>query len=142
MPRRVTEALYSWEEAGALAKDRTRWRIIPASIWWAIWKERNSRCFEGIENSVQDSTKCKCKLSKVILPKNGKEGASNDTEGGSLTRTIKRKWTPHGNTKRTLRKQQVHQDAKYCHTRAYSKGVCAMCGNEVLDTKLYKQNNV
>ncbi|WMV46113.1 hypothetical protein MTR67_039498 [Solanum verrucosum] len=54
MPRKVTEALYSWEETGALAKDRTRWRIIPASIWWAIWKERNSRCFEGIENSVQD----------------------------------------------------------------------------------------
>ncbi|KAG5593621.1 hypothetical protein H5410_034853 [Solanum commersonii] len=62
MPRRVTEALYSWEEAGALAKDRTRWRIIPASIWWAIWKERNSRCFEGIENSVQD-----VKLNCILL---------------------------------------------------------------------------
>ncbi|WMV40307.1 hypothetical protein MTR67_033692 [Solanum verrucosum] len=32
MPRRITEALKSWEEAGVLAKDRTRWRIIPASI--------------------------------------------------------------------------------------------------------------
>ncbi|KAG5590941.1 hypothetical protein H5410_041455 [Solanum commersonii] len=53
MPRRITEALKSWEEAGVLAKDRTRWRIIPPSIWWATWKERNSRCFESVENSMQ-----------------------------------------------------------------------------------------
>ncbi|KAL2926836.1 Cysteine-rich PDZ-binding protein [Bienertia sinuspersici] len=36
-------------------------------------------------------------------------------------------------------KQQVHQEGKYCHTCAYSKGVCAMCGKQVLDTKFYKQ---
>ncbi|CAN4115227.1 unnamed protein product [Withania somnifera] len=62
MPRRVIEALKSWEEAGVTAKDRARWRIIPASIWWATWKERNSRCFERIENSVQ-----KVKLSCILL---------------------------------------------------------------------------
>lgn len=32
------------------------------------------------------------------------------------------RWTPYGNTKCTICKQQVHQDAKYCHTCAYSKG--------------------
>ena len=62
MPRRVTEALYSWEEASVLAKDRIRWRIIPVSIWWAIWKERNSRCFEGKEKSVQE-----VKLNCILL---------------------------------------------------------------------------
>jgi len=62
MPRRITEALKSWEEAGVLAKDRTRWRIIPASIWWATWKERNSRCFESVENSMQ-----KVKLNCILL---------------------------------------------------------------------------
>ncbi|GMN49821.1 hypothetical protein TIFTF001_018989 [Ficus carica] len=51
-------------------------------------------------------------------------------------------WTPYGNTKCIICKQQVHQDAKYCHTCAYSKGVCAMCGKQVLDTKFYKQSNV
>ncbi|MBA0723943.1 hypothetical protein Golax_004484 [Gossypium laxum] len=51
------------------------------------------------------------------------------------------RWTPYGNTKCTICKQQVHQDAEYCHTCAYSKGVCAMCGKQVLDTKLYKQSN-
>jgi len=62
MPGKVSEALKSWEEAGVLAKDRGRWRLIPASIWWAIWKERNSRCFESIENSVQ-----KVKLNCILL---------------------------------------------------------------------------
>lgn len=89
------------------------------------------------------------------------------------------RWSPYGNTKCTICKQQVHQDGKYCHTCAYSKGnedyfgiaydllvelsskwfiskfsvlsnlkcsscagVCAMCGKQVLDTKLYKQSNV
>jgi len=53
MPGKVTEALQSWEEAGVLARSRSRWRIIPASILWTIWKERNSRCFENIENSIE-----------------------------------------------------------------------------------------
>ncbi|CAN0852230.1 Cysteine-rich PDZ-binding protein [Linum grandiflorum] len=34
------------------------------------------------------------------------------------------------------------QVQKYCHTCAYTKGVCAMCGKQVLDTKTYKQSNV
>uniref|UniRef100_A0A0V0HJ22 Putative ovule protein n=1 Tax=Solanum chacoense TaxID=4108 RepID=A0A0V0HJ22_SOLCH len=53
MPGKVTEALQSWEEVGVLARSRCRWRIIPANIWWTIWKERNSRCFENIENSIE-----------------------------------------------------------------------------------------
>ncbi|WMV25041.1 hypothetical protein MTR67_018426 [Solanum verrucosum] len=62
MPRKVSEALKSWEAAGVNAKDRNRWRIITASIWWTIWKERNSRCFESIENDVQ-----KVKLNCILL---------------------------------------------------------------------------
>lgn len=33
------------------------------------------------------------------------------------------RWTPYGNTKCIICKQQVHQDGKYCHTCAYSKGM-------------------
>ncbi|KAG8385704.1 hypothetical protein BUALT_Bualt03G0072800 [Buddleja alternifolia] len=50
-------------------------------------------------------------------------------------------WTPYGQTKCIICKQQVHQNGKYCHTCAYSKGVCAMCGKQVIDTKFYKQSN-
>lgn len=53
MPGKISEALTSWEEVGALAKDKSRWRLIPACIWWTVWKERNSRCYEGRENDVQ-----------------------------------------------------------------------------------------
>jgi len=41
MPGKITEALHSWEEAGVHAKNRNNWRIVPAAIWWTIWKERN-----------------------------------------------------------------------------------------------------
>ncbi|XP_039113962.1 cysteine-rich PDZ-binding protein-like [Dioscorea cayenensis subsp. rotundata] len=89
--------------------------------------------------------KCQKKLSKVIVPDKWKEGASNTTEGGgrkineNKLLSKKQRWTPYGNTKCIICKQQVHQDAKYCHTCAYSKGVCAMCGKQVIDTKFYKQ---
>ncbi|KAJ9689614.1 hypothetical protein PVL29_012354 [Vitis rotundifolia] len=88
------------------------------------------------------------KLSKVIVPDKWKEGASNTTEGGgrkineNKLLSKKNRWTPYGTTKCIICKQQVHQDAKYCHTCAYTKGVCAMCGKQVLDTKYYKQSNV
>ncbi|WMV42575.1 hypothetical protein MTR67_035960, partial [Solanum verrucosum] len=62
MPRKVAEALLCWEEACVHAKDRGRWRIIPGAIWWAVWKERNSRCFESIESNVQ-----KVKLNCILL---------------------------------------------------------------------------
>ncbi|XP_062194982.1 uncharacterized protein LOC133898335 [Phragmites australis] len=92
--------------------------------------------------------KCEKKLGKVIVPDKWKEGASNTNESGgrkineNKLLSKKNRWTPYGNTKCIICKQQVHQDAKYCHTCAYSKGVCAMCGKQVLDTKLYKQSNV
>lgn len=35
-------------------QDRDRWRIVPASIWLATWKELNSRTFDGVENSKQN----------------------------------------------------------------------------------------
>ncbi|WMV33277.1 hypothetical protein MTR67_026662 [Solanum verrucosum] len=53
MPGRIEEALYSWEEAGLQAKNRSNWRIIPATIWWTVWKERNLRVFENRESNMQ-----------------------------------------------------------------------------------------
>ncbi len=32
------------------------------------------------------------------------------------------------------------QEAKYCQGCAYSKGICAMCGKQILDVKNYKQS--
>ncbi|KAJ7299891.1 hypothetical protein O6H91_Y010800 [Diphasiastrum complanatum] len=92
--------------------------------------------------------KCQKKLTKVIVPDKWKEGASNTMESGgrkineNKLLTKKNRWTPYGTTKCTICKQQLHQDGKYCQSCAYKKGVCAMCGKQVLDTASYKQSNV
>lgn len=31
---------------------------------------------------------------------------------------------------------------KYCHTCAYVKGICEMCGKKILDVSMYKQSDV
>ncbi|WMV17749.1 hypothetical protein MTR67_011134 [Solanum verrucosum] len=51
MPGRIAEALY-WEEAGLQAKNRSNWRIILATIWWTVRKERNLRVFENRESNM------------------------------------------------------------------------------------------
>ena len=61
-PTKITEAIQSWEEVGKQPKYRYRWRIFLVSIWCAIWKERNSRAFDSVENSMQ-----KVKLNCLML---------------------------------------------------------------------------
>eukprot|EP00850_Spirogloea_muscicola_P002414 SM000009S23543 [mRNA] locus=s9:649196:650166:+ [translate_table: standard] len=89
------------------------------------------------------------KLSKVIVPDKWKEGASNTKEAGgrkineNKLLSSKKRWTPYGASgafKCIICKQQLHQEAKYCQSCAYKKGVCAMCGKQVLDTSSYKQS--
>ncbi|GAQ80898.1 hypothetical protein KFL_000650310 [Klebsormidium nitens] len=91
--------------------------------------------------------KCEKKLSKVVVPDKWKEGANNTTEGGGrkigenklLSR--KNRFQPYGTSaKCTVCKSTLHQEGKYCHACAYKKGICAMCGRQVLDTTAYKQS--
>jgi len=30
------------------------WKMVPICIFWCVWKERNLRCFEDLENSMED----------------------------------------------------------------------------------------
>ncbi|WMV50538.1 hypothetical protein MTR67_043923 [Solanum verrucosum] len=41
------QALESWNMEGSGSTDKSRWKIVPAIIWWTIWKERNSRSFDN-----------------------------------------------------------------------------------------------
>ncbi|CAN4112929.1 unnamed protein product [Withania somnifera] len=47
MRGRTGEALTSWNFEGGGSTNKDMWRIVPAVIWWTIWKDRNSRCSEG-----------------------------------------------------------------------------------------------
>jgi hypothetical protein len=53
MPRRVLDLCASWWSSG-----RTRstivWKMVPSCLFWIIWRERNNRCFEDLENVVVD----------------------------------------------------------------------------------------
>eukprot|EP00983_Pelagomonas_calceolata_P081931 1155751-Pelagomonas_calceolata.AAC.1 len=45
-------------------------------------------------------------------------------------------YTPYGGGKCTVCKTGLHKpDHKYCHQCAYSKGLCEMCGKQILDVK-------
>ena len=43
MPRKVSEALKSWEASGMNAKDRNRWRIIRA-IYGGLFEKKGTLC--------------------------------------------------------------------------------------------------
>lgn len=90
--------------------------------------------------------KCEKKLAKVIVPDKWKAGASNTLEsGGRKVNENKllgkqQRYQPYKTTvKCKICKSALHQQGIYCHNCAYQKGLCAMCGKQILDTKSYKQ---
>jgi hypothetical protein len=41
-----------------VSSGRTRsavvWKMVPICIFWSIWRERNNRCFEDVESSLEE----------------------------------------------------------------------------------------
>jgi hypothetical protein len=96
--------------------------------------------------------KCQKKLSKIVTPDTWKEGARNTTESGgriinenkALTSKASTRYSPYSTSFQKCRicKQVVHQKSSYyCQQCAYKKGICAMCGVKILDTKSYRQTS-
>ncbi|CAH0392946.1 unnamed protein product [Bemisia tabaci] len=96
--------------------------------------------------------KCEKKLGKVITPDPWKSGARNTNESGGrkigenkAITASKARFNPYTTRFETCRicRQKVHQvGSHYCQACAYKKGICAMCGKKILDTKNYKQSAV
>ncbi|XP_063749933.1 cysteine-rich PDZ-binding protein isoform X1 [Eleginops maclovinus] len=102
---------------------------------------------------IPHDEKCEKKLGKVITPDTWKDGARNTTEGGGrklnenkILTSKKARFDPYSKTGfATCRicRSSVHQSGShYCQGCAYKKGICAMCGKKVLDTKNYRQTSV
>jgi hypothetical protein len=53
MPRRVVDLFACWRKASR-SRSATVWKMVPICICWCVWKERNLRCFEDLENSMED----------------------------------------------------------------------------------------
>lgn len=51
-PRDIEQLLSCWINVGAATKEE-RWKIVPACIWWTIWRERNQRCSEDKKSNIQ-----------------------------------------------------------------------------------------
>ncbi|KAG5614143.1 hypothetical protein H5410_013967 [Solanum commersonii] len=47
--RSIKGVLSSWNRDGNASDKEKRWKLVPACIWWTIWKKRNNRSFENTE---------------------------------------------------------------------------------------------
>ncbi|KAJ1919039.1 hypothetical protein IWQ60_005634 [Tieghemiomyces parasiticus] len=92
--------------------------------------------------------KCEKKLGKVACADTWKAGSRNSSAGQDrklnenklLTASKKQRFLPYAN-KCKLCKGALHQaHAQYCQSCAYKKGMCALCGVQILDTRMYKQS--
>mmetsp|Transcript_19151 Transcript_19151/g.36666 ORF Transcript_19151/g.36666 Transcript_19151/m.36666 type:complete len:99 (-) Transcript_19151:330-626(-) len=95
-------------------------------------------------------TKCEKKLAKLACPDKWKEGSSNagssrDTTGKNKAigkKKVSSRYNPYCQVCKIC-KQNIHTgDGMYCQACAYKKGVCSLCGVQIMDTTFYKQSNV
>ncbi|XP_063902363.1 cysteine-rich PDZ-binding protein-like [Zophobas morio] len=87
--------------------------------------------------------KCERKLKKLACPEvysklSGKP--RREINENKLLTARKLRETPY-TSRCKICKQKCHQpNAKYCQKCAYKKGLCALCGTMIMDTKEYRQS--
>ena len=52
MPHGVSDLFLRWQGSFSGHWSIDLWRVVPHCVLWCIWRERNSRCFEGKEQSI------------------------------------------------------------------------------------------
>ena len=52
MPQKVIELFESWQGKFGRHRHIELWRIVPNCLLWCIWREKNTRSFEGCERSM------------------------------------------------------------------------------------------
>ena len=51
LPNSLTELFQAWKNPLGGSRGKVMWRLSFLAMIWTIWKERNSRCFEGLASS-------------------------------------------------------------------------------------------
>ena len=54
MPHGVSDLFLSWQGSFGGYQSIDLWRAVPHCVLWCIWRERNSRWFEGKERSISE----------------------------------------------------------------------------------------
>ena len=54
MPHGVFDLFSSWQGSFGGHRSIDLWRAVPHCVLWCIWRERNSRCFEGKDRSISE----------------------------------------------------------------------------------------
>ena len=54
MPWKTIDLLACWQGSFGRHQHLEIWKCIPHCLMWCLWRERNSRSFEGIEKNVAD----------------------------------------------------------------------------------------
>ena len=52
MPQSVANLFTSWQGPFSRQRNIDLWRAVPHCVLWCLWRERSSRCFEGMERSI------------------------------------------------------------------------------------------
>ena len=87
---------------------------------------------------------CKSQLSVVSAPDPWKAGSASSSahrkidENKALRKGVRA--NPYGNCCKICKMKVQQNNATYCTMCAYAKGICAICGKQVLDTSMYKMS--
>ncbi|KAG1880532.1 PDZ-binding protein [Suillus tomentosus] len=90
--------------------------------------------------------KCESKLSKIAAPdpftstsQSVKDGSRRVGENKLLSRpgSSKNRFQPYQSKCKDCKQPVTQNKAKYCHGCAYKKGLCSICGKQILDTTGY-----
>ncbi|KAA1470241.1 hypothetical protein DENSPDRAFT_835993 [Dentipellis sp. KUC8613] len=100
--------------------------------------------------------KCEKKLSKVAAPDpftstsaSIKDGSRKIGENKLIGRpgrpsgssSSSSRFQPYANKCKDCKSTVTQNRAKYCHGCAFKKGLCAICGKQILDTTGYQMSN-
>lgn len=67
MPMRVVDLLACWNSRHRSSQLAAAWRMISLCIMWCLWLERNERCFNDKEQTVEDIWKLFVFFAAVVL---------------------------------------------------------------------------